>query len=55
MEKKKAIKIVTATAIAASAFTAVAPAQSEAAASLTSQIKTAKATMKKPYDTYCSS
>lgn len=52
MEKKKAIKIATATAIAASAFTAVAPAQSEAATSLTSQITKAKATIKKPYDTY---
>ena len=52
MEKKKAIKIATATAIAASAFTAVAPAQSEAATSLTAQIKAAKAAIKKPYDTY---
>ena len=42
MNKKKAIKLVTATAIAASAITAVAPAQSEAAASLTSQIKSSK-------------
>lgn len=52
MEKKKAIKIVTATAIAASAFTAVAPAQSEAASSLDKQISKAKSTMKKPYSTY---
>lgn len=52
MEKKKAIKIAMATAIAASAFTAVAPAQSEAATSLTAKISAAKATIKKPYDTY---
>ena len=52
MTKKKAIKIATATAIAASAFTAVAPAQSEAATSLTSQISAAKAAIKKPYNTY---
>lgn len=52
MNTKKAIKIVTATAIAASAFTAVAPIQSEAATSLTSQIKSTQAKMKKPYDRY---
>ena len=52
---KKAIKIATATAIAATAFTAVAPAQSEAATSLTSQIKSAKAKIKKPYDRYTKS
>lgn len=52
MDKKKAVKIVAATAIAASALTAVAPVQSEAAASLTSQIKSAQAKMKKPYDRY---
>ncbi len=55
MEKKKVIKIVTATAIAASAFTAVAPAQSEAASSLDSQIKAAKAKMIKPYNKYTKS
>lgn len=52
MNKKKAIKIASATVIAASAFTAVAPAQSEAATSLSSKVKTAKATIKKPYSTY---
>lgn len=52
MEKKKAIKIVTATAIAASAFTAVAPAQSEAAVSVKSQVSASQKAMKKPYDTY---
>ncbi len=52
---KKAIKIVTATAIAASAFTAVAPAQSEAATSLTIQIKVSKDKIKKPYDRYIKS
>ena len=41
-----------ATAVATSAFTAVAPATSDAATSLTSQMKVAKATIKKPYDTY---
>ena len=55
MSKKKAIKIATATAIAASAFTAVAPAQSEAATSLTKTISNARATMKKPYDRYVKS
>lgn len=52
MEKKKAIKIATAAVIAAGAFTAVAPAQSEAATSLSSKVKTAKSTIKKPYSTY---
>lgn len=52
MEKKKAIKIAAATAIAASAFTAVAPTQSDAATSLKTQVSKAKATIKKPYDTY---
>ena len=55
MNKKKVIKIVTATAIAASAFTAVAPAQSEAATSLHIQIKAAKAEMIKPYNAYVKS
>lgn len=55
MDKKKAIKLVTATAIAASAVTAVAPAQSEAASSLTKTISKARATMKKPYDRYVKS
>ena len=55
MTKKKAIKVLTATAIAASAFTAVAPAQSEAATSLHIQIKAAKAKMIKPYNTYVKS
>lgn len=55
MEKKKAIKIVTATAIAASAFTAVAPAQSEAAVSVKSQVSASQKAMKKPYTTYTQS
>ena len=55
MEKKKAIKIATATAIAATGFVAAAPEQSEAAVSLATQIKNAKAAMKKPYDTYVKS
>ena len=52
MEKKKAIKIATATAVAASAIIAVTPIESDAATSLTSKMKKAKATMKKPFDTY---
>ncbi len=52
MNKKKAIKVVTATAIAASAFTAVAPAQSEAAVSVKSQVSASQKAMKKPYITY---
>ena len=56
MEKKKAIKIATATAIAASGIVAVAPAQpTEAATSLTQTISNARATMKKPYDRYVKS
>ena len=56
MEKKKAIKIATATAIAASGIVAVAPAQpTEAATSLTKTISNARATMKKPYDRYVKS
>lgn len=55
MIKKRAIKIVTAAAIAASAFTAVAPAQSEAAANLNIQIKAAKAKMITPYHKYTKS
>lgn len=53
MSKKKAIKITTATAIAASAFVAVAPTQSEAATSSVDKAIT-KATnqMAKAYDTY---
>ncbi|MFU2018152.1 5'-nucleotidase C-terminal domain-containing protein [Peribacillus butanolivorans] len=52
MNKKKAIKLATATAIAASAFTAVAPIQSEASTSIATQVKNAKAAMKKPFSTY---
>lgn len=52
MNKKKAIKLATATAIAASAFTAVAPIQSEASTSVATQVKNAKAAMKKPFSTY---
>ncbi len=52
MNKKKAIKVVTATAIVASAFTAVAPAQSEAAVSVKSQVSASQKAMKKPYITY---
>ena len=55
MNKKKAIKIATATAIAASAFTAVAPAQSDAAVSVKNQVEASKKAMKKPYTTYTSS
>ncbi|MFJ7858024.1 hypothetical protein ACIQZM_09040 [Peribacillus sp. NPDC097206] len=53
MGKKKAIKLATATAIAASAFVAVAPTQSEAATSSVDKAIT-KATnqMAKAYDTY---
>ena len=52
MIKKKAIKIVTASAVAASAIIAVTPIESDAATSLTSKMKKAKVMMKKPFDTY---
>ncbi|MFJ7848278.1 hypothetical protein ACIQXR_05405 [Peribacillus sp. NPDC097224] len=53
MGKKKAIKLATATAIAASAFVAVAPTQSEAAtSSVDKAITKATKQMAKAYDTY---
>lgn len=52
MGKKKIVKIATATIMAATTIVAVAPAPSDAATSLNSKIKTAKATIKKPFDTY---
>lgn len=53
MSKKKAIKIATATAIAASAFVATAPVQSEAASnSVDKAVKKAKDQIRKAYDTY---
>lgn len=55
MEKKKAIKIATASAIALTGAVAVAPVQPEAASSITSQVSKARATMKKPYDRYVKS
>ncbi|MGE7762531.1 5'-nucleotidase C-terminal domain-containing protein [Peribacillus sp. NPDC097895] len=52
MGKKKIFKIASATVMAATTIVAVAPAPSDAATSLNSKIKTAKATIKKPFDTY---
>jgi hypothetical protein len=52
MGKKKIVKIASATIMAATTIVAVAPAPSDAATSLNSKIKTAKATIKKPFDTY---
>ncbi len=52
MGKKKIVKIASATIMAATAIVAVAPAPSDAATSLNSKIKTAKAAIKKPFDTY---
>jgi 2',3'-cyclic-nucleotide 2'-phosphodiesterase (5'-nucleotidase family) len=52
MGKKKIVKIASATIMAATTIVAVAPAPSDAATSLNSKIKTAKAAIKKPFDTY---
>lgn len=52
MSKKKAIKIMAATAMAASTFAAVAPTQADAASKVPGLVKDAKAAMKKPYTTY---
>ncbi|MGE7780538.1 5'-nucleotidase C-terminal domain-containing protein [Peribacillus sp. NPDC097264] len=53
MGKKKMIQLASATVLAASTIVAVAPVQTDAATtSLNSKIKTAKATIKKPFDTY---
>ncbi|MFJ7511677.1 bifunctional metallophosphatase/5'-nucleotidase [Peribacillus simplex] len=52
MGKKKIVKIASATIMAATTVVAVAPAPSDAATSLNSKIKTAKAAIKKPFDTY---
>ncbi|WP_409303105.1 hypothetical protein [Peribacillus sp. SCS-155] len=52
MSKKKAIKVATASAIAASAFAAVAPVQSEAAVNYTKTVTDAQKAMKAPFDTY---
>ena len=57
MNKKKAIKLATATAIAATAITGavtVAPAQSDAAVSVAQQVSASQKAMKKPYTTYTS-
>ncbi|WP_285769254.1 5'-nucleotidase C-terminal domain-containing protein [Peribacillus sp. SI8-4] len=52
MGKKKTVKIASAAIMAATAIVAVAPAPSDAATSLNAKIKAAKATIKKPFDTY---
>ncbi|WP_251029206.1 MULTISPECIES: bifunctional UDP-sugar hydrolase/5'-nucleotidase [unclassified Bacillus (in: firmicutes)] len=52
MGKKKIVKIASATIMAATTIVAVAPAPSDAATSLNGKIKTAKAAIKKPFDTY---
>ncbi|WP_419882347.1 Ig-like domain-containing protein [Peribacillus sp. B-H-3] len=52
MNKKKAIKIVAASAIAASAFAAVAPTQSQAATSVATTVSNAQKAMKAPFDKY---
>lgn len=52
MGKKKIVKIASATIMAATTIVAVAPAPAHAATSLNSKIKTAKAAIKKPFDTY---
>lgn len=52
MGKKKIVKIASASIMAATTIVAVAPAPSDAATSLNSKIKTAKAAIKKPFDTY---
>lgn len=55
MKKWRTVQIVTSLAISSAAIIAVAPVQSEATTSLTSQISKAKITMKKPYDRYIKS
>ncbi|WP_419882351.1 Ig-like domain-containing protein [Peribacillus sp. B-H-3] len=52
MSKKKAIKLVTASAIAASAFAAVAPTQSHAATSINTVVANAQKSMRAPFDKY---
>ncbi|OIK10075.1 hypothetical protein [Bacillus sp. MUM 13] len=52
MNKKKAIKVVAASAIAASAFAAVAPTQSQAATSVATTVTNAQKAMKAPFDKY---
>ncbi|MFD9628212.1 bifunctional metallophosphatase/5'-nucleotidase [Peribacillus muralis] len=52
MGKKKIVKIASAAIMAATTIVAVAPAPSDAATSLNGKIKAAKATIKKPFDTY---
>ncbi|MFD0050320.1 hypothetical protein ACFVHQ_13475 [Actinomycetes bacterium NPDC127524] len=52
MNKKKAIKIAAASAIAASAFAAVAPTQSQAATSVATTVTNAQKAMKAPFDKY---
>ena len=53
MEKKKAIKIATATAIAASTFVAVSTSTtSKAAVTSEDQVEATQKAMKKPYDKY---
>lgn len=55
MKKWRTVQIATSLAISSAAIIAVAPVQSDAATSLTSQISKAKITMKKPYDRYIQS
>jgi hypothetical protein len=52
MDKKKAVKLATASAIAASAFVAANPAASEAATNVAAVVSNAKAQMKQAYYTY---
>ncbi|MFE8701784.1 hypothetical protein ACFYKX_14385 [Cytobacillus sp. FJAT-54145] len=52
MAKKKAIKLAAATAVAASAFVAAAPAQTDAASSVAVEVSKAVTQMKKAYHTY---
>lgn len=54
MNKKKAIKIATATALAASSFAAVAPFTTEAAVNVSASVTKATKQMKKAQDTYTS-
>lgn len=52
MAKKKAIKLAAASAIAASAFVAAAPAQTDAASNVATEVSKAVTQMKKAYHTY---
>ncbi|WP_197198989.1 hypothetical protein [Cytobacillus firmus] len=52
MAKKKAIKLAAASAVAASAFVAAAPAQTDAASNVAVEVSKAVTQMKKAYHTY---